>query len=173
MIPELRAVIRNAAKHMTGCKRRRFMAAMAMEHCNGSPRQTETSLNVALSCLPVARSLRRLINRRGFSLRKVRKTQPLKKIPETNDIFDNVKAAHQRAATDQSILRISIDDKAKVKIGDFSRGGYTRCSCDVAVHDKPTTPSSQPDCLITRALVLPNALLRSKIASCRQIAVAG
>ena len=153
MIPELRAVIRNAAKHMTGFKRRRFMAAMAMEHCNGSPRQTETSL--------------------GFSLRKVRKTQPLKKIPETNDMFDNVKAAHQRAATDQSILRISIDDKAKVKIGDFSRGGYTRCSCDVAVHDKPTTPSSQPDCLITRALVLPNALLRSKIASCRQIAVAG
>ena len=173
MIPELRAVIRNAAKHMTGFKRRRFMAAMAMEHCNGSPRQTETSLNVALSCLPVARSLRRLINRRGFSLRTVRKTQPLKKIPETHDIFDNVKAAHQRAATVQSILRISIDDKAKVKIGDFSRGGYTRCSCDVAVHDKPTTPSSQPDCLLTRALVLPTVLLRSKIASCRQIAVAG
>jgi hypothetical protein len=39
------------------------------------------------------------MNGRGFSLRKVRKTQPLKKIPKTNDIFDNVKAAHQRAAT--------------------------------------------------------------------------
>ena len=63
------------------------------------------------------------MNRRNFSLRKVRKTQPLKKIPETNDILANVKTAHQRAATDQSILRISIDDKAKVKIGDFSRGG--------------------------------------------------
>ena len=194
MIPELRAVIRNAAKHMTGFKRRRFMAAMAMEHCNGSPRQTETSLGFnrravsrGLQELELGKTIRnlperrgrprieqqRLMNRRGFSLRKVRKTQPLKKIPETHDIFDNVKAAHQRAATVQSILRISIDDKAKVKIGDFSRGGYTRCSCDVAVHDKPTTPSSQPDCLITRALVLPTVLLRSKIASCRQIAVAG
>lgn len=214
MLSELRTVIRNAAKHMSGFERRKFMATMAMEHCNGSPRLTETSLgfnrravsrglqelelgrpirnlterrgrprieqhrqdisritdevlsensqmdpkfqttlaftrvtgerlrqalatslNVALSSLPVPRSLRRLMNRRGFSLRKVRKTQPLKKIPETNDIFDNVKAAHQRAATDQSILRISIDDKAKVKIGDFSRGGYTRCSYDVDAAD--------------------------------------
>ena len=56
------------------------------------------------------------MNRRGYSLRKVRKTKPLKKIPETNEIFDNIQTAHQRAATDQSILRISIDDKAKVKL---------------------------------------------------------
>jgi len=74
MLSELRAVIRKTAKHMTGFERRKFMATMALEHSNGSPRQTETSLNVALSSLPVPRSLRRLMNRRGFSLRKVRKT---------------------------------------------------------------------------------------------------
>lgn len=65
----------------------------------------------------------------------MRKTKPLKKIPETNEIFDNIQAAHQRAATDQSILRISIDDKAKVKIGEFSRGGLTRRACDQAAAD--------------------------------------
>ena len=44
MISELRAVIRNAAEYMTGFERRKFMAAMAIEHCNSSPRQTETCL---------------------------------------------------------------------------------------------------------------------------------
>ena len=72
MIPELRAVIRNAAKHMTGFKRRRFMAAMAMEHCNGSPRQTETSLGFnrravsrGLQELELGETIRNLPERRG------------------------------------------------------------------------------------------------------------
>ena len=51
MLSELRAVIRNAAKHMTGFKRRKFMATMAMEHCNGSPRQTETSYLCREACV--------------------------------------------------------------------------------------------------------------------------
>ena len=72
MIPELRAVIRNAAKHMTGFKRRRFMAAMSMEHCNGSPRQTETSLGFnrravsrGLQELELGETIRNLPERRG------------------------------------------------------------------------------------------------------------
>lgn len=214
MVSELRDFIRKAASLVTGFERRKLLAVVAIEYCNGSPRRTESSLgfnrhavsrglrelelgrpihnlpenrgrrrielqrpdisritdavlsensqvdpkfqttiaftrvtakelrqavaaglNVALSSLPVPRSLRRLMNRKGFSLRKVRKTQPLKKILQTDDIFGNVKAAHQRAATDQSILRISIDDKAKVKIGEFSRGGYSRRSCDLHAAD--------------------------------------
>jgi Rhodopirellula transposase DDE domain len=59
-------------------------------------------------------------------LRRLRKTVPKKKVPQTDDIFKNVNAAHQRAKEDQSILRISIDNKAKVKLGPFSRGGKTR-----------------------------------------------
>ncbi len=72
------------------------------------------ALGIAVDKLPVARTLRRLMNRRNFSLRRVRKTQPLKKIKQTDAILDNVKQAHQRAADDPSILRISIDNKAKV-----------------------------------------------------------
>ena len=51
---------------------------------------------------------------------------PLKKIKETNAIFANVNEAHKRAASDPTILRISIDNKAKVKLGPFDRGGKTR-----------------------------------------------
>ena len=49
-----------------------------------------------------------------------------KKIRETDAIFEQVRAAHERAANDPTRLRISIDTKAKVKIGEFSRGGRGR-----------------------------------------------
>ena len=48
---------------------------------------------------------------------------PIKRIPQTDAIFRNVQSAHQRAEKDDSILRISIDTKANVKLGPFSRGG--------------------------------------------------
>jgi len=50
----------------------------------------------------------------------------LKKIPETNAIFENVFAAHQASDKNPKSLRISIDSKAKVKVGNLSRGGKDR-----------------------------------------------
>jgi hypothetical protein len=50
----------------------------------------------------------------------------LKKIPATNAIFENVFAAHQASDTNPKSLRISIDSKAKVKVGNLSRGGKDR-----------------------------------------------
>ena len=38
-----------------------------------------------------------------------------------------MKAAHARSDTEPETLRISIDTKAKVKLGEFSRGGRLRC----------------------------------------------
>src|SRR3989442_5066136 len=57
------------------------------------------------------------------SLKKTQKIKPLKKIPETDAIFDHVHHANQAADQDQKSLRLSIDSKAKVKIGNLSRGG--------------------------------------------------
>ncbi len=52
----------------------------------------------------------------------------MKKIPETDLIFENVRKANECSDNDRSSLRISIDTKAKVSIGEFSRGGKTRAS---------------------------------------------
>ena len=41
------------------------------------------------SQIPSPRTIRRILNRSGFRLRRVQKTKPLKKIPETNAIFQN------------------------------------------------------------------------------------
>jgi transposase len=50
----------------------------------------------------------------------------LKKIPETEAIFENVLKENQASAQNVNSLRISIDTKAKVKIGNLSRGGKSR-----------------------------------------------
>jgi len=38
-----------------------------------------------------------------------------------------VKSAHARSDADAQVLRISMDTKAKIKLGEFSRGGKLRC----------------------------------------------
>lgn len=58
--------------------------------------------------------------------KKTQKVKPRKKIPETDAIFTNVAQANQSADKDPSCLRISIDSKAKLKIGNLSRGGKAR-----------------------------------------------
>lgn len=72
------------------------------------------------------RSINNILNRFGYYLKKVLKTKPLKKLPQTDAIFENVAQKHALAKANPRILRISIDAKAKVKIGNLSRGGHSR-----------------------------------------------
>ncbi len=94
-------------------------------------------LGIAIERIPSSRSIRRMLNRNGLSLRRLRTTIPKKKIPQVDAIFQNVHTAHERAKLDPTILRISIDNKAKVKLGPFDRGGKTRepNQIDAADHD--------------------------------------
>lgn len=50
----------------------------------------------------------------------------MKKIPQTDAIFENVWRENQSADENPNALRLSIDTKAKVKIGNLSRGGKAR-----------------------------------------------
>lgn len=76
--------------------------------------------------LPSERTLQQLLNRLGYRLRRIQKTKPLKKIPQTNAIFANVRQVHEAAANDPETLEISVDTKAKVSLGEYSRDGETR-----------------------------------------------
>ncbi len=76
-----------------------------------------------------------ILNRMGYRLRAVQKTKPIKRIPETHDIFENVKQANTESDAREDSLRISIDGKAKVNVGDFSRGGKSRGSESVQALD--------------------------------------
>lgn len=72
------------------------------------------------------KTVNNFLNRFGYTLKKVLKTKPLKKIKETDAIFENINKQHEIAKGNNRILRISIDVKAKVKIGNLSRKGYSR-----------------------------------------------
>jgi hypothetical protein len=76
--------------------------------------------------LPTVRTISNILNRLGYCLRRVKKTEPVKKIEEVDDIFDNVHQENERSDEDSQSLRISIDTKAKLNIGPFSRNGKSR-----------------------------------------------
>ena len=77
--------------------------------------------------LPAAGTVLNIINRLGFTLKKVQKSKPLKKTDETDAIFGNVRKANIGSDSSPQSLRISVDTKAGVKIGELSRGGKCRC----------------------------------------------
>ena len=76
--------------------------------------------------LPNRQTIGNILNRMGYRLKKTQKTKPLKKVAETDAIFENVLAANQAADENPHRLRLSIDSKAKVKIGNLSREGKDR-----------------------------------------------
>jgi hypothetical protein len=59
----------------------------------------------------------------------------LKKIPETNAIFEEVHKVNREADATEGTLRLSMDAKAAVKLGHFSRGGLSRVEVKAADHD--------------------------------------
>lgn len=85
--------------------------------------------------LPCERTLRNKLNDLGYQLKKVRKCRPLKRIQETDAIFEEVHQINEASDQDEKVLRISLDTKATVKIGPFSRGGYSRQGEEACDHD--------------------------------------
>jgi len=85
--------------------------------------------------LPCEKTIGTILNRLGYCLRRVQKAKPLKKIPETDAIFDNLIKINKASDLREDSLRISIDTKAKVDLCDSSRGGTSRCRKAVKASD--------------------------------------
>jgi hypothetical protein len=60
---------------------------------------------------------------------------PPKKVPKTDAIFEQLKVVNPEADKADDTLRISIDAKATVNIGPFSRRGRSRTGTEAADHD--------------------------------------
>jgi len=56
-------------------------------------------------------------------------------VKETDAIFQNLAEAHRQAISSEDALRLSLDAKAPVLIGPFSRGGKSRRGTEAADHD--------------------------------------
>lgn len=88
-----------------------------------------------LEQLPTLQTLNTKINNMGYTLKKVMKTKPLKKIPETDMIFENVNSVRAKYENDIKTVMISMDTKDRVKLGNFSRNGKCRYLVEAADHD--------------------------------------
>ena len=73
--------------------------------------------------LPSERTMRDILNRMGYRLKRIQKGKPLKKTAQTDAIFANVKTVREEMKNEPSTLEISMDTKAKVHEGDYARGG--------------------------------------------------
>ena len=73
--------------------------------------------------LPKERTMRDILNRMNYRLKRIQKGKPLKKTEQTDAIFANVKRVREQAREEPETLEISVDAKAKVALGDYSRGG--------------------------------------------------
>lgn len=73
--------------------------------------------------LPKERTLRDILNRMNYRLKRVVKGKPLKKTEHTDAIFANVQAVRKEVRDDPETLEISIDTKAKVSVGEYVLGG--------------------------------------------------
>jgi hypothetical protein len=85
--------------------------------------------------LPCEKTISNIMNRLGYRLRRVQKAKPLKKVSETDAIFDNLYEINKASDPREDSLRISIDTKAKVDLCDSSRGGTSRCQKAVKADD--------------------------------------
>jgi Rhodopirellula transposase DDE domain len=73
--------------------------------------------------LPSERTMRDILNRMNYRLKRIQKGKPLRKTQETDAIFANVKRVREQVRDEPETLEISMDAKAKVALGDYVRGG--------------------------------------------------
>ena len=100
--------------------------------------------------LPSERTMRDILNRMNYRLKRIQKGKPLKKTEETDAIFANVKEVQEQARSDPETLEISMDTKAKVAIGRLRSWGKNqdrRCNGKVTKgwdHDPPAKEKLVP-----------------------------
>jgi len=85
--------------------------------------------------LPSDRTLDTIVNDMKYTLKTVKKTEPIKRVDETEFIFENIARVNEVAAKDDDIVRLSADTKDRVKVGCFSRGGKSRVEVKAYDHD--------------------------------------
>ncbi|MDD4995800.1 MAG: hypothetical protein PHV90_05750 [Smithella sp.] len=85
---------------------------------------------------PCEKTIGNILNRLGcFRLCRVQKAKPLKKVAETDAIFDNLDEINTASGLREDSLRLSIGTKAKADLCDSSRGGTSRCRKTVKADD--------------------------------------
>lgn len=93
--------------------------------------------------LPTENTIGNILNRLGYNLKRVQKAKPVKKIKQVDEIFEQVWEVNRQSDEDPESLRISVDAKAKINLGKFSRNGKSRDLEAKKAHDHDMNPDSK------------------------------
>ena len=116
---DIRAIVEPHTSTDPGLKSpRRYTNLSAAEVCDAL-----IATGYAKEELPRERTMRDILNRMNYRLKRLQKGKPLKKVPETDAIFANVQQVREQARTEPETLEISMDAKAKLSLGESVRGG--------------------------------------------------
>lgn len=132
LLEDIRAIVDSFSQTDPQFRHKRLYTRLTVSELR---RQLIAQKDYASVVLPGDETLRLRMNRMGFILKKVQKSKPLKKIPQTNAIFNQLAVANKTAHADETVLRISMDAKAVVKMGELSRDGRTRAPTVALDHD--------------------------------------
>ena len=132
LLEDIRAIVDSFSQTDPQFRHKRLYTRLTVSELR---RQLIAQKDYASEVLPGDETLRLRMNRMGFILKKVQKSKPLKKIPQTNAIFNQLAVANKTAHADETVLRISMDAKAVVKMGELSRDGRTRAPTVALDHD--------------------------------------
>ena len=127
--PQLAADIRAIVEPHTYADPQLKSSRRFHEHCSAAEvREALIATGHPSEKLPSEHTLRDILNRMNYRLKRIQKGKPLKEAKETDAIFANVKEVQQQARSDPETLEeISMDTKAKVGAGRLcSVGGKTR-----------------------------------------------
>jgi hypothetical protein len=101
--------------------------------------------------LPTVRTISNKLTDLGIRPQRVKKCKPIRKIAETDAIFDRVHAINAEADKNPHKLRLSLDCKAVIKIGSFSRGGRNRIDRVAELWSKLQKRFPGVECLVINA----------------------
>jgi len=127
--PQLAADIRAIVEPMTQADPELKSSRRYTNLSAGEVRQALLEKGYRQEDLPAERTMRDILNRMNYRLKRIQKGKPLKKTKDTDAIFANVAAVKAEVAGDAKTLEISMDTKAKVALGDYSRGGKNPDQC--------------------------------------------
>src|SRR4051812_17056949 len=121
--PQLAADIRAIVEPHTHADRELKSSRRYSDRSAAEVRAALIEKGYAKEGLPGERTMRDILNRMNYRLKRLQEGKPLKKTEQTGAIFANVQAVREQVRDQPETLEISRDTEAKAALGDYVRGG--------------------------------------------------
>lgn len=132
LLADIRSIVEPACQTDPTFRSKRLYSPLTAAEVH---RRLQSEKNYRPDDLPGIRTISNKLAQLNLRPARIQKCKPQKKIPETDAIFAEVNRVNKEADADSAAVRLSLDCKAVVKIGDFSRGGCSRAPQKALDHD--------------------------------------